>query len=527
MKSVVPFVVSVACMLVQAGAVSAQIPNNAQFELEGNAVVNNPPADDWANTVPTKSGTSEASEVSFIADGSGNATIFTGGGSKDTNDLNQWAWKDQLGGLPDKDNITNAYAAAYPDALGNLIIYFGADRFANSGDAQLGFWFFQSQVGAVGGKFVGPDGVTPAVHTVGDILVLANAVNGGSVVQIQVLRWNGTGLTLLQNDLQAKCGTNADPNVCMIGNGSTSTPAPWPYTPKSGVSGVFPPNSFAEGGIVINAFSTGGQAECFSSFLAETRSSTSQTATLKDFALGQFNTCKVDISKTCSTVAFDDATGLLNYGFDVTVTNSGFGTLHDLVVTDNPDGAPVQTFTAASLAGGQSVTFPGTFSLTPGTETPNPPTNIASVVAASSPGGVQTVTAGPATADCPHVSFDANLTVTKQCATRLEVQNGRVVVAVDIQGEVCNVVSGGPDFPSPIDDVVVTDTPSIPPISLGTLATGECKPYTSVYFPDFLFNGSGLPHDQSYTDTVLASGHSRFNDVDKQNTASANCPLCP
>src|SRR5262245_6994978 len=129
--------------LVLCGRILA-LPTPTQFELDANALVDSAPADDWANTVPTKTAGSEAITSTFVADGSGNATIFTTGGSKDVNDINQWQWKDQLGGLPDKDNITNAYAAAYRGPTGDLIIYFGADRFDNSGDAQMGFWFFQA-----------------------------------------------------------------------------------------------------------------------------------------------------------------------------------------------------------------------------------------------------------------------------------------------------------------------------------------------------------------------------------------------
>src|SRR5262245_48413835 len=74
------------------------LPNNSQFELEGNATVEGP-GDDWANTVPAPGPTSEAVAATFVADGSGNSTIFTTGGSKDVNNMDQWQWKDQLGGL--------------------------------------------------------------------------------------------------------------------------------------------------------------------------------------------------------------------------------------------------------------------------------------------------------------------------------------------------------------------------------------------------------------------------------------------
>ena len=41
---------------------------------------------------------------------------------------------------------------------------------------------------------------------------------------------------------------------------------------------------------------------CFSSFLAETRSSSSITAQLKDFAEGSFQLCRIDVTKNCNFV---------------------------------------------------------------------------------------------------------------------------------------------------------------------------------------------------------------------------------
>ncbi len=519
------------CVVVLMWVRITALPTPSQFELEGNAVVDgtNPPGDDWANTVPTKTEGSEAIVSAFVADGSGNATIFTTGGSKDINDIDQWSYKDQAGGLPDKDNLTNAYAAAYAQGT-DLVIYFGADRFANDGDAQIGFWFFQSQVQAVGGKFVGADGVTPAVHTVGDILVLANLTNGGAVVSAQVFKWVGGSnpLQLLANDADAKCGTNADPNVCAISNDNPEV-APWAYTPKFGTAGTFPQFSFVEGGINITSF-LGGTVECFSSFLVETRSSQSPSATLKDFALGSFNTCKLDITKECPTVTFDPGTGLLTYTANITVTNSGFGPVYDLTVTDEASGGHTATLTLESLAAGASHVFTDTFTLTPGPTTPNPPTNTASVTAAPTAGGLQVISAGPVSATCPSVSFDSALTVTKTCEAGLEVQNNRIVVVVNVSGEVCNVApdpSSG-DFPEAINNIVVNDTPAFEggQIALGNLDTGACVNYTAKYYPALLSNPTGHAGDQSFEDTVHAQGTGAITGATRQNTATANCPLC-
>jgi hypothetical protein len=62
--------------------------------------------------------------------------------------------------------------------------------------------------------------------------------------------------------------------------------APWAFQPKSGSAGIFPPGTFFEGGANLTKLLP--SLECFTSFLVETRSSQSVTATLKDFVLGSF-----------------------------------------------------------------------------------------------------------------------------------------------------------------------------------------------------------------------------------------------
>src|SRR5262245_40998566 len=96
------------------------------FELDGNAVTTT--SDDWdevchqvtitndpTNQIPNEcasaSNTNGATAVSWVNDGAQNATIFTTGGSKDPQDINNWRWKDQTGGLPDKDNLQHSFAA--------------------------------------------------------------------------------------------------------------------------------------------------------------------------------------------------------------------------------------------------------------------------------------------------------------------------------------------------------------------------------------------------------------------------------
>jgi hypothetical protein len=320
--------VPISALLVVAG------PGYDIFELDGNGTDDaNVDGDDW-NTTGGDIGAGGARTKAFIADCVatettpcyGNATIFTGGGSKDAEEISQWAWKDDAGGLPDKDNIENAYARAY-DVNGDQILYFGLDRFTNNGDAQLGFWFFHKAIATVGtgqGTFSGEhQTAAEANSTVGDVLILANLSNGGAQATIQVLEWVGEGngdqpqaggpLKLIRDDDNARCDSpdRTDPDVCAITNISAVTvpanngPDVWKYKAKtdhgkSPTSTNFPSFSFFEGG--LNTTDLFGGEPCFASFLAETRSSDSVSAVLKDFALGAFPVCGGSLKVVKKTV---------------------------------------------------------------------------------------------------------------------------------------------------------------------------------------------------------------------------------
>ena len=94
-----------------------------QFQLDGNAV-DEGAGDDWGNHPGADAFTFVVDPVNSSLDRG-----FTGGGSKDDLNTSSWAWE-RATVTPDKDDITNAYAALYGNNL-----YFGADRFSNNGDA--------------------------------------------------------------------------------------------------------------------------------------------------------------------------------------------------------------------------------------------------------------------------------------------------------------------------------------------------------------------------------------------------------
>jgi hypothetical protein len=217
----------------------------------------------------------------------------------------------------DKNEIVNAYslAATVPAGapagdVGDLILYAGGERYDNNGDAFFGVWFFQAEVGCntETGYFEG-------AKTNNDILVLVNIAGSGDVSSVQVFKWHpsvgapttGPGTFELVTS-GAECSLSSDPNA---GNGQSdddvcaealvgTMPFPtWPHQEKREGGPAKTPNDydtteFFEVGINLTDVFAGGVAgnePCISSYLTETRSSSSIDATLKDFASGSLDTC--------------------------------------------------------------------------------------------------------------------------------------------------------------------------------------------------------------------------------------------
>ena len=288
---------AVTCALLLVTITLTAVHDRGLFELDRNAINGGAPGEDWDNVFL---GTDSADASVFVNDGEG-PTIFEQGGSKDDLDTTNWLHKN--GSSPDKDELLNAYAARYGDVL-----YFGADRTANNGDAVMGFWFFQQEVTAQ------PNGTFgPGQHEDGDLLILSDFTGGGGTVTIRVFRWNGPGGSIpgsgaINGTLDQIAGAantpadcvgppsvGANDNFCATVNTNEET-APWPFDPKVGRPGFFQRGEFYEGGIDLNAVGLGDA--CFASFLAETRSSTSVDSQLKDFVGGAFERCESAIKTT-------------------------------------------------------------------------------------------------------------------------------------------------------------------------------------------------------------------------------------
>ena len=255
------------------------VHSNGLFELDGNAIDEASAGADWSTAV--NGGTPNQISKVFVSDPFNDSgdNIFTGGGSKDDLDIPNWQWT--TGSPPDKDDLEHAYAAGYTDANGHLIVYFGADRYATSGDSNLGFWFTKNGITPNG------DGTFSAPHADGDLFVVSEFTQGGATPVISVYKWASGGLT----QLTTAAGCTPDDSACAIVN-SGDAAAPWSYSPKAGTEGTFPAGAFFEGGVDLTMlFGGNDNLPCVHSFLAETRSSDSLNAVLKDFASGSFNLC--------------------------------------------------------------------------------------------------------------------------------------------------------------------------------------------------------------------------------------------
>jgi hypothetical protein len=322
------------------------VHDTGAFELDGNAVNSPAPGDDWDNVChqvtgtdcSTTSNTTGATAVDWVAEPNLNATIFTGGGSKDPQDINNWAWKDGAGGLPDKDNLLHSFAARYTTSAGE-VLFFGSDRLDNSGDAQQGFWFFQNSI-ALGSNSVGGGTGFTGVHKEGDLLVVTDFSNGGTTSTITVYAWDPTckkttgstvgtcgdaNLRIKATSTSANCGSaSANDSFCGIVNPTNGTTAPWPYTDKSGNS-TYLQGEFFEGGVNLTALGLGDR--CFASVGSETRSSTSTTAVLKDFILGGFGKCGSSVTTQSSvTGSTSIGNGSVSVSDSATVTVTGVQT---------------------------------------------------------------------------------------------------------------------------------------------------------------------------------------------------------
>ena len=343
-------------------AVLSTAPSGANhasiFELEGNAVDSPAGAPwDWTTFFDNLGGRKTPLPTGFIDSGFDadhafpDSSTFTGG-SKDTLDVSGWSCTDSnnLGG---KFDIVNAYASIYEVpttggdySAGDQLLFFGIERAATEGDGNMGLWFLKD--GSVDcDKPVGATGKAPAFtgnHTDGDIFVVAGFSNGGTSASVAAYKWNGgangslSATPFVTSAETCTSGATASHQACGVVNTATlatNADKPWPSPDKNG--GDLDVNAFYEGFVRVPATQNTG---CFATFVANTRSSTSPTATIHDFSRGSFPTCQPSTTMTGLATPTTASPDVVVAGDQVTYTfrekNDGNVALTNVyVVTDN------------------------------------------------------------------------------------------------------------------------------------------------------------------------------------------------
>ena len=287
--------------LIWAAQPSFAVHDNGMFELDGNTAqpAAGPPYD-WeglfdATGNPTVTpGTDGLLASGFFPDAAKPDHSYFARSDKDIHDVSTWKCKSVHMPTP-KDDLLNAYAAVVhvpktaPDNAGDKVLYLGSERRTNEGDVFAGFWLLKDP-NAGCSSASGTTGFT-GQHTVGDLLVVSDYTNGGTKHAVTVYAWDPNARRNLRFVANGGiCGSGGADNVCAIANSTTIQPSWDPSVGKKKKQGLRA-NQFVEAGVDLTALLDGPGGSCFSTFLAETRSSQEKTAQLKDFTGGELSTC--------------------------------------------------------------------------------------------------------------------------------------------------------------------------------------------------------------------------------------------
>jgi len=287
-------------------AQSAFAVHDIKFQLDGNTAVDTGVAQpyDWESFFTNGGSGGDISKIlgaipnaaGFVASGFQvdyalpDATTFATG-SKDTLDIGGWQCS-KSNNLGDKVDIVNAYGAAFQDpSSGHLILYFGTEKASPNGDSNIATWFLHDPT--VGCTATKGNTTFTGHHSTGDILLVSAFTNGGGTANVSAYEWvGGANGSLNQTPLATGqlCGAQPNDAACAITNTTAISP-PWNHPDKDG--GALNPTEFFEDGVDITQLlgTLTGPEQCFATFVSNTRSSASLTATLFDYAAGSLPVC--------------------------------------------------------------------------------------------------------------------------------------------------------------------------------------------------------------------------------------------
>jgi len=328
---------------------------------------------------------------------------------------------------------------------------------------------------------------------------------------------------------------------------------------------------------------------CFSSFMAETRSSKSFTASLKDFVIKEFEVCSLGATKVCQVPSVEvpivppnpivDTDGLsFITRFDVTFTNTGFAKVFDPAIKEdltfnfihanaipNTEQCKITKVAGSDVApvplpGGTFVDVPGTgLEIEPGGSlvvevtcdtARNPFENeiVAGVRLADGGGAIdltQDAKFTKSTTNACAAALSPGIKVTKEChvgsgildGVRLMVtkdSNNKDVLAVEVLVDITVENTGNEHLQlvTVNDNKIGSLTSHIPngvltPGQKVTIPTQSYMPIAADQ-PDIPLNsGKYQSVGATFSDTVTASGQGTTSLQTKTDMRTAVCDLCP
>jgi hypothetical protein len=259
--------------------------------------------------------------------------------------------------VSDKGDVLNAYAAIYRHtATNDVMIAFGVERSGSEGTSKVGFWFLQdSTVDCVASS--GSAQTFTGNHMDGDLLVVIDFAQGGNNPHPLVFQWQGDAATgsLQELDIGGTTCTVGTSEDCATTNASQTLlhsdgGVPWLTQAKSGGGTNSPdlsPLRFFEGQINLTA---NNLQRCFTRYMANTRQSTSTSATVFDYVVGDFQVCGMTATKSCTAGTVTNGTDV-NYTFNVNVANTGIAPISNVAITESVQGCSVATHPTTIAAG--------------------------------------------------------------------------------------------------------------------------------------------------------------------------------
>src|SRR6185369_10183739 len=154
-----------------------------------------------------------------------------------------------------------------------------------------------------------------------DLLLVANFGSGSAT--ITSFTWNNGSIPPTGTTLSTAIGTAVVNAVALDGAGGHPPAVPWPYKSSGGgtAANFVQAGEFFEAGVDLNLLFPSQTNFNFSSFVVETRASTSPTSTLSDFIVGHVSTAPdVTVAKVADSPTVDSGSPV---GYTVTVANVG------------------------------------------------------------------------------------------------------------------------------------------------------------------------------------------------------------